>query len=78
MFDLIVSSKYFPLFLLLLCTICILLGAQRNHPTFAHRKFEWKRICFQIQLNDYNLEYGWEFFTFKKVFDSVEETDKAI
>ena len=35
-------------------------------------------IFFQIQLNDYNLNYGWEFYTVKKLFDSFEETDKAI
>ena len=37
-----------------------------------------KEFVFQIQLNDYNLKYGWEFFTVKKVFESFEETDKAI
>ena len=37
-----------------------------------------KEFVFQIQLNDYNLKYGWEFFTVKKVFKSFEETDKAI
>ena len=37
-----------------------------------------KEFVFQIQLNDYNLCYGWEFFTVKKVFESFEETDKTI
>ena len=37
-----------------------------------------KEFFFQIQLNDYNLCYGWEFFTVKKVFESFEETDKTI
>ncbi|XP_030924539.1 uncharacterized protein LOC115951485 [Quercus lobata] len=37
-----------------------------------------KQFVFQIQLNNYNLNYGWEFFTIKKLFDSFEETDKAI
>ena len=37
-----------------------------------------KEFVFQIQLNDYNLKYGWEFFTVKKVFESFEEIDKAI
>ena len=37
-----------------------------------------KQFVFQIQLNDYNLKYGWEFYTVKKVFESFEETDKAI
>ncbi|XP_050278994.1 uncharacterized protein LOC126720529 isoform X2 [Quercus robur] len=37
-----------------------------------------KQFVFQIQLNDYNLNYGWEFYTIKKLFDSFEETDKAI
>ena len=35
-------------------------------------------FVFQIQLNDYNLKYGWEFYIFKKVFESFENTDKAI
>ena len=37
-----------------------------------------KQFFFQIQLNDYNLKYGWEFYTVKKLFDSFEETDKEI
>ena len=37
-----------------------------------------KEFVFQIQLNDYILKYGWEFFTIKKFFESFEETDKAI
>ena len=37
-----------------------------------------KEFVFQIQLNDYNLKYGWEFFTVKKVFESFQEIDKAI
>ncbi|KAK7833795.1 callose synthase 12, partial [Quercus suber] len=37
-----------------------------------------KQFVFQIQLNDYNLNHGWEFYTIKKLFDSFEETDKAI
>ena len=37
-----------------------------------------KEFVFQIQLNDYNLKYGWKFFTVKKVFESFEETDKTI
>ena len=37
-----------------------------------------KKFFFQIQLNDYNLKYGWEFFTVKKVFESFEGIDKAI
>ena len=37
-----------------------------------------KEFVFQIQLNDYNLKYGWQFFIVKKVFESFEETDKAI
>ena len=37
-----------------------------------------KQPVFQIQLNDYNLNYGWEFYIIKKLFDSFEETDKAI
>ena len=37
-----------------------------------------KEFVFQIQLNDYNLKYGWEFFTVKKVFESFEEPNKAI
>ena len=35
-------------------------------------------FVFQIQLNDYNLKYGWEFYTVKKVFESFEEIDKVI
>ena len=35
-------------------------------------------FVFQIQLNDYNLKYGWEFYIVKKVFESFENTDKAI
>ena len=35
-------------------------------------------FVFQIQLNDYNLKYGWEFYTVKKVFESFENIDKAI
>ena len=31
-----------------------------------------------MQLNDYNLKYGWEFYTVKKVFESFENTNKAI
>ena len=31
-----------------------------------------------MQLNDYNLKYGLEFYTVKKFFESFEETDKAI
>ena len=37
-----------------------------------------KQFVFQIQLNDYNLNYGSEFYIVKKLFDSFEETDKAI
>ena len=37
-----------------------------------------KQFVFQIQLNNFNLNYGWEFYTVKKLFDSFEETDKAI
>ena len=37
-----------------------------------------KQFVFQIQLNDYNLKYGWEFYTVKKRFDSFEETNKVI
>ena len=37
-----------------------------------------KEFVFQIQLNEYILKYGWEFFTIKKFFESFEETDKAI
>ena len=37
-----------------------------------------KQFVFQIQLNDYNLKYGWEFYTIMKVFESFEGTDKAI
>ena len=37
-----------------------------------------KQFVFQIQLNDYNLKYGWDFYTVKKLFDSFGETDKAI
>ena len=37
-----------------------------------------KTFVFQIQLNDYNLKYEWEFYTVKKVFDFVVEADKAI
>ena len=37
-----------------------------------------KEFVFQIQLNDYNLKYEWEFSTIKKVFESFEENDKAI
>ncbi|KAK4588160.1 hypothetical protein RGQ29_019237 [Quercus rubra] len=37
-----------------------------------------KQFVFQIQLNNYNFNYGWEIFTIKKLFDSFEETDKAI
>ncbi|KAL0015166.1 hypothetical protein SO802_002235 [Lithocarpus litseifolius] len=37
-----------------------------------------KQFVFQIQLNDYNLKYGWEFYIVKKLFDTFEETDKAI
>ena len=37
-----------------------------------------KEFVFQIQQNDYNLKYGWEFFTVKKVFESFEEIDKVI
>ena len=37
-----------------------------------------KQFVFQIQLNDYNLKYGWELYTVKKDFESFEGTDKAI
>ena len=37
-----------------------------------------KEYVFQIQLNDYNLKYGWKFYTVKKVFESFKETDKKI
>ena len=37
-----------------------------------------KQFVFQIQLNDYNLKYGWEFYIVKKIFESFEGTDKAI
>ncbi|KAK4593214.1 hypothetical protein RGQ29_017377 [Quercus rubra] len=37
-----------------------------------------KQFVFQIQLNNYNFNYGWEIFTIKKLFDSFEETDIAI
>ena len=37
-----------------------------------------KQFVFQIQINDYNLNYGWEFYTIKKLFDYFEEIDKAI
>ncbi|KAK7850235.1 replication protein A 70 kDa DNA-binding subunit B [Quercus suber] len=37
-----------------------------------------KQFVFQIQLNDYNLNYGWELYTVKKLFDSFQETDKTI
>ena len=37
-----------------------------------------KEFVFQIQKNDYNLKYGWEFYIVKKVFESFEETNKAI
>ncbi|XP_075674499.1 uncharacterized protein LOC142643681 isoform X2 [Castanea sativa] len=37
-----------------------------------------KQFVFQIQLNGYNLKYGWDFYTVKKRFDSFEETDKVI
>ena len=35
-------------------------------------------FVFQVQLNDYNLKYGWEFYIVKKVFEYFENTDKAI
>ena len=37
-----------------------------------------KEFVFQIQQNDYNLKYGWEFYIVKKVFESFEETNEAI
>ena len=37
-----------------------------------------KEFVFQIQLNDYNLKCGWESYIVKKVFESFEETNKAI
>ena len=35
-----------------------------------------KEFVFQIQLNDYNLKYEWEFSTIKKVFESFEKLTK--
>ncbi|KAK7824344.1 hypothetical protein CFP56_034532 [Quercus suber] len=37
-----------------------------------------KQFVFQIQLNDYNLKYGWELCTVVKLFDYFEKTGKAI
>ena len=56
----------------------LLLGARRSHPSLQIENLNGKQFVFQIQLNDYNLNYGWEFYTVKKLFDSFEETDKAI
>ena len=39
-------------------------------------KLNGKTFVFQIQLNEYNLKFGWEFYIDKKVFDSVIEIDK--
>ena len=55
-----------------------LLGARRSHPSSQIENLKGKQFVFQIQLNDYNLKYGWEFYAVKKLFDSFEETDKAI
>ncbi|KAK9996037.1 hypothetical protein SO802_020723 [Lithocarpus litseifolius] len=53
-------------------------GARRSRHSCVNRTSKWKQFVFQIQLNDYNLKYGWEFYIVKKVFESFEETDKAI
>ena len=55
-----------------------LLGARRSHPSSQIENLKGKQFVFQIQLNDYNLKYGRDFYTIKKLFDSFEEIDKAI
>ena len=40
--------------------------------------FNGKIFIFQLQLNEYNLKLGWEFYIAKKFFESITETDKAI
>ena len=56
----------------------LLLGARRSHPSLQIENLKGKQFVFQIQLNDYNLKYGWEFYTIKKLFESFEEIDKVI
>ena len=36
-----------------------------------------KTFVFQLELNDFNLLHGWQFFTMKKVFDSILQSDNA-
>ena len=56
----------------------LLVGARRSHPSLQIENLKGKQFVFQIQLNDYNLKYGRDFYTIKKLFDSFEEIDKAI
>jgi hypothetical protein len=36
-----------------------------------------KTFVFQLELNDFNLLHGWQFFTVKTVFDSIVQSDNA-
>ena len=36
-----------------------------------------KTFVFQLELNDFNLLHGWQFFTVKKVFDFILQSDNA-
>uniref|UniRef100_A0A2N9FJU1 ATP-dependent DNA helicase n=1 Tax=Fagus sylvatica TaxID=28930 RepID=A0A2N9FJU1_FAGSY len=36
-----------------------------------------KTFVFQLELNDFNLLHGWQFFTVKTVFDSILQSDNA-
>ena len=51
---------------------------QGSHPSLQIENLKGKQFVFQIQLNDYDLNHGWEFYTVKKLFDSFEEIDKSI
>ncbi len=36
-----------------------------------------KTFVFQLELNDFNLLHWWQFFTVKKVFNSILQSDNA-
>jgi hypothetical protein len=36
-----------------------------------------KTFVFQLELNDFNLLHGWQFFTVKTVFDSILQSDNV-
>jgi hypothetical protein len=36
-----------------------------------------KTFVFQLELNEFNLLHGWQFFTVKTVFDSILQSDNA-